>query len=795
MVTIEIDGKPYQAEPNTMLIDVADANGIDIPRFCYHKKLSVAASCRMCLVEVEKAPKPLPACATPVSEGMKVFTRSTKALTAQKAVMEFLLINHPLDCPICDQGGECELQDVAVGYGKDLSRYHDAKRVVFDKNIGPLIATEMTRCIHCTRCVRFAAEIAGVQELGATGRGEHMLIGTYVEKNVASELSGNIIDLCPVGALTAKPSRFSARAWELQQHDGIAPHDALGSNLHFHIRRNQLIRVVPKENEAINEVWLSDRDRFSYQAITAKDRLTQPMIKKDGNWQTTDWETALAFATDGLKAVIAKQQAQAIGTLASPTATVEELYLLQKLTRGIGSPNIDHRLRQIDFSDQDNAPLYPALGCAIADVENSDVTLIIGSHLRKEQPLLNHRLRKATLQGNKVVLVNPVDYEFNYPIAAKMIVPPSDLVNALASIAHALSKNRPKKILSKETNALLAKINFNDAHKAIADQLAAHDQRFTILLGNLATSHPQFALIRAFAGIIAQLTGAQIGYLPEAANSAGAWLAGMLPHRQAAGEKANTVGYDAEAMLAQGLAGYILLGLEPELDCYDGVIALQTLQQAEFVVAITAYHTPTMESYANVLLPMATFAETSGTYINCEGKWQSFSGAISPMGEARPAWKILRVLGNLFDIKGFNYVSSEEVRNELRTLVGDKTVNNHLQWQLPEHLSNEQIKGLQRITEMSIYTTDSLVRRAPALQNTVDAQIATGAHLNIHTANALKLNGHQQVEVMQGDNRATLAVVLDERVPDNCVLLYAGQTATMTLGAWDGTISVTGVSA
>ncbi|OAD20230.1 NADH-quinone oxidoreductase, chain G [Candidatus Thiomargarita nelsonii] len=395
MVTIEIDGKPYQAEAGQMLIEITDANGIDIPRFCYHKKLSVAANCRMCLVDVEKAPKPLPACATPVMDGMIVKTRSEKALIAQKAVMEFLLINHPLDCPICDQGGECELQDMAMGYGKDASRYKEGKRVVFDKNLGPLIATEMTRCIHCTRCVRFSQEISGIQEMGAPGRGEHTKIGTYIEKNISSELSGNMIDLCPVGALTSKPFRFSARAWEIQQADTIAPHDAVGSNIHLHIRRNQIRRVAPKENEAVNEVWISDRDRFSYQALTAEDRLTSPMIKKEGTWQKTDWEQALAFAAQGLKKVKDADGSSSIGALASPTATVEELYLLQKLMRGIGSQNIDHRLRQVDFSDQDAAPLFPYLGQAIADLEQSDAAFVIGSHLRKEQPLLNHRLRNG----------------------------------------------------------------------------------------------------------------------------------------------------------------------------------------------------------------------------------------------------------------------------------------------------------------------------------------------------------------------------------------------------------------
>ena len=791
MATIEIDGKSYQAQPGQMLIEVADANGINIPRFCYHKKLSVAANCRMCLVEVEKAPKPLPACATPVMDGMKVWTRSDKALTAQQAVMEFLLINHPLDCPICDQGGECELQDVAVGYGKDVSRYHEGKRVVFDKNLGPLIATEMTRCIHCTRCVRFSQEITGIQEMGAPGRGEHTYIGTYIEKNIASELSGNMIDLCPVGALTSKPFRFAARAWEMQQCDSIAPHDSLGSNLHLHIRRNQIMRIAPKENEAINEVWLSDRDRFSYQGITAEDRLTMPLIKIGDTWQTTSWEKALAFVKEGLKKVISVHGNQTVGALASPTATVEELYLLQKFMRGIGSHNIDHRLRQVDFSDQQSAPLFPYLGQAIADLESSDMAFIIGSHLRKEQPLLNHRLRKASLRGAKVILVNPIDYEFNLPIAAKIIAPPTTWLSHLAGIAKALLENRSS-LIPHSVEALLTTVSPSDQQRAIAKILRSGNKR-TVLLGNLATAHPQFSVVRALAAIISKLSGATLGYLGEA-NNAGAWLAGAIPHRGAAGSSVEAVGLDAQVMLTQGMKGYILLGLEPELDSYDGKTALSKLQQADFVVSLTAYRTSTIESYADVMLPIALFTETSGTYINIVGNWQSFTGVVQPAGDIRPGWKILRVLGNLFNLDGFEYTASVQVCEELRQQVGDRSVDNKTAWQIPTQLELNSIAGLQRITEMPIYSVDALVRRAGALQNTVDATQVSGIHINTPMATQMGLSANNIVKVKQNGTAINLPVVIDERVPNESVLIYAGQLDNVELGAWHGQVELTAVS-
>ncbi len=777
MVTIEINGKPYPAKAGQMLIEVTDANGIKIPRFCYHNKLSVAANCRMCLVDVERAPKPMPACATPIMDGMKVWTHSERALSAQKAVMEFLLINHPLDCPICDQGGECELQDNAIGYGNDISQYKESKRVIFDKSIGPLIATEMTRCIHCTRCIRFSQEISGIQEMGAPGRGEHTKVGTYIEKDVNSELSGNMIDLCPVGALTSKPFRYSARAWEMQQYDTIAPHDAVGSNLHLHVRRDKVMRVAPKENEAINEIWISDRDRFSYQGLTAQDRLTVPMIKKDNTWLHTDWENALAFAIDGLK-----KQGSAIGALASPTSTIEELYLLQKLMRGMGSSNIDHRLHQIDFSDQDEAPLFPYLGQSLVNLENNDAALIIGSHLRKEQPLINHRLRKATLHGAQVMLVNPIDYEYNLPIALKIIS--TDCVKQLAGIAKALinTGKAPAGIVT----GLLSDIVVDDTQTAIAKNLQAGEQR-TILLGQLATAHPQFSVIRALAATIAKLSGATLGYLGEG-NTAGACLAGALPHKGVAGADVTTAGMDAHAMLTQGLQGYLLLGIEPELDSWNGAAALETLHKADFVVSLNPYLTPAMESYADVILPMALFPETSGTHVNVEGVWQSFSGAIPPPGETRPAWKILRVLGNILKLEGFEYISSDQICEELKTTVGDIIPDNKSAWTMPDSLNFETSTGLHRITELPIYSVDSLVRRADALQRTQDAKITQGVHINAKTA--AQLGDTPQIHVKQDQATVNLPIVIDERVPDNGVLIYAGQIANLELGAWHGQIEL-----
>jgi len=561
MADIEINGKPIKARDGAMVIEAADEAGITIPRFCYHEKLSVAASCRMCLVEVEKAPKPLPACATPVTDGMKVWTNSPRALAAQKNVMEFLLINHPLDCPICDQGGECDLQDIAVGYGNDVSRFAEIKRVVKEKDIGPLIATDFTRCIHCTRCVRFGQEIAGIRELGATGRGEHMEIGTYVEKSVSSELSGNIIDICPVGSLTSKPFRFTARPWELTDCATIAPHDCVGSNLVLQTRRNRVMRALPRRNEAVNEVWISDRDRFSYIGLNSTDRLQAPMVKEGGEWREADWNTALERVVKGVRKVVDSHGPEQLGALVSPSATLEEMYLLQKLVRGLGCANIDHRLRQSDFSDQDLLPAFPWLGQSIEELERVDAALLVGSNVRKEQPMLGHRLRKAALAGASVMVVNPVDFPFNFPVSERLIGGPEQMVRALAAIAKALldiTGETPPEGLA----ALLENLSVGDTELAMAERLKTAENA-TVLLGAQALGCRQLSALRALSALIARLSGARFGVLPEGANSTGAWLAGVVPHRGPVGEETPITSLvNASAMFEHPLKGYILNAMQ-----------------------------------------------------------------------------------------------------------------------------------------------------------------------------------------------------------------------------------------
>jgi NADH-quinone oxidoreductase subunit G len=787
LVNIEVDGRPLQGRKGAMIIEVADEAGIYIPRFCYHKKLSIAANCRMCMVEVEKAPKPLPACATPITEGMKVFTQSPVAIGAQKGTMEFLLINHPLDCPICDQGGECELQDLAMGYGDDVSRYNEGKRVVKDKDIGPLIATDMTRCIHCTRCVRFGEEIAGLRELGATGRGEFTQIGTYIEHTVTSEMSGNVIDLCPVGALTSKPFRYTARSWELVQHAGIAPHDAIGSNLYLHTRRGQVMRVVPRENEAINEVWLSDRDRFSYQGLNSPDRLTQPMIKEAGQWRGTDWETALQTVADGLRSVCADHGAEWIGGLVAPTATLEEMYLLGRLFDSLGCPNLDHRLRQLDFSDQDVAPVFPWLGQSIEALEQLDAVLVVGSNVSWEQPIAAHRLRKAALHGAQLMFINPLDFDFHFPVAAKMIMGPAGMVAALAGVAKALVA-RQKVTVPKQLQTLIEPVQIHSTHQAIAAALA-EGQQTTVLLGSLAINQPYFSTLRALSSFIAEITGCQLGYLPEGANTAGAWMSGMLPHRELGGKEKTRPGLDAAVMLAEPLKAYVLLGIEPECDCADPAKAVETLRAANLVVSLTSFVNETMQEYADVLLPIAAFAETSGTFINAEGRWQSFTGAGRPPGEGRPAWKVLRVLGNLLGIERFDYLSSEEVRDELHEAVGEITGDNTLRGNGALILPVEGA-DLIRIGDVPIYAVDPLVRRAEALQRTTAA--ADGAiYISGAQAQALGLSEAGNAVAIQGKQRLSLPVIIDDKIPVGCARIPAGMQATAGLGSAFGALELT----
>ena len=781
-LSIEIDGRICEARKGQMLIEVADANAIPIPRFCYHEKLSVAANCRMCLVEVERAPKPLPACATPVMDGMKVFTRSKTARNAQKSVMEFLLINHPLDCPICDQGGECELQDVAMGYGRDVSRFNERKRAVEDKDLGPLIATDMTRCIHCTRCVRFGEEIGGMPELGATGRSEDMEIGTFITRSVDSELSGNVIDLCPVGALTSKPFRFRARAWEMAQRDGIAPHDPVGSNIHLHVHRGRVLRVVPRANEFINEVWISDRDRFGYEGLYSDDRVLSPMVKRDGAWSEVSWEEALEAAVEGLRQVVAEKGGESVGALASASCTVEELYLFQKLVRGIGSANVDHRVRQRDFSDQDAASGYPSLGMGVDELERLDAALLVGSCTRKEHPIVNHRLRKASLAGASVLYLDVMAHDLNIAPAARVVVAPSKLASRLAAVATAAARLTGKE--PEGLTALAAGVDIDSDAERIARNLVDAG-RGAILLGPQAVNHRDAAALRGLAACLADLTGATLGTLDEGANPAGAWIAGALPHREANGAPAKRGGLDARAMIEAGLDAYVLMGLEPELDCADGARAREALNGSSFVVTLSAFRSKAMLEYADVILPIAAFAETEGTFVNLAGTWQSFDAAAPPYADSRPAWRVLRVLGNFFELTGFEQEAIEDVRSEL----GEPGPTEASGWTLPQSLPEPVDGGMERIAPVSIYAADPIVRRSKPLQATRDAEFV-GVSLSPATMERLCLNDGKSVVVRQGVASVVLDVIADRRLPDSCAYLPAGVPATAALDAGDGTIEV-----
>ncbi len=781
MVNIEIDGKQLEVTEGAMVIEAADDAGIYIPRFCYHKKLSIAANCRMCLIDVEKVGKALPACATPVTDGMKISTRSEKAIEAQKSVMEFLLINHPLDCPICDQGGECELQDIAMGYGGDISVYSEQKRVVESKNFGPLIAGDMTRCIHCTRCVRFGEEIAGVKELGATGRGEHMEIGTYVQLSLTSEMSGNVIDLCPVGALTAKPSRFTARAWEMVQHESIAPHDCMGSNVLLHTFRNKVVRVVPKENEEINETWLADRDRFSYEGLNSSERLTVPMVKTDGQWREVDWDTALHKAVGGISKLLSEQGGEQLGAIASPNMTVEELFLLQKMMRGVGSGNVDHRIGQIDFTDQDDEPVFPWLGQSIADLENNDAVLLVGSNIRNDQPIAGHRVRKAALAGARIMAVNSVDYDFNFPLTAKKIISPAKLLQELGGILKALAATS-NVTLPTGLVALVVDITVDRTHEKIARELSEANDA-SVILGLDAFAHPHFADLRAIASQIALLSFSKLGYLSNGGNSAGAALSGAVPHRGPAADSTALKGKTVSDMFADKLAGYILLGVEGALDCAASAAASEALKQAQFVVSMNAFCDEQIKEYADVLLPVAPFSETSGTFVNAEGRWQSFEGAVAPLGETRPGWKVLRVLGNLFECAGFEYVTSREVLDEVRALTASAPLSNEMSWNCPASLVIDA-PGFESIVDRPVYASDGLVRRATSLQD-VAQQRQFAIRVNQNVASHVGLADGEQALARKNDMELTLPVVIDERVPDDAVLVsclpHGATTGEVTL--------------
>ena len=774
MVEIELDGKKVSVLEGSVVIQAADAAGIYVPHFCYHKKLSIAANCRMCLVDIEKAPKPMPACATPVTQGMIVRTKSEKALTAQQSVMEFLLINHPLDCPICDQGGECQLQDLAVGYGGSASRYTEEKRVVFHKDVGPLISMEeMSRCIHCTRCVRFGQEVAGVMELGMIHRGEHSEITTVTGGTVDSELSGNMIDICPVGALTSKPFRYSARTWELSRRKSISPHDSVGANLIVQVKSGKVMRVVPLENEEVNECWIADRDRFSYEAVNSEQRLTRPMIKQGGQWREVDWTTALGYVADGLKRIKAEFGTAGIGAIGSASSSVEELHLLARLVRGLGSESVDVRTRHADFANAAPAGKARWLGTSVASLSRLDRAFVIGSFLRKDHPLLAQRLRQAARHGAQVHSLHAVHDDWLMPVATRLTADPAGWLHALAEVAAAVAQAKgavaPAAVLEATPGA---------GARAVAASLLGGESK-ALLLGNSAAQHPQAGALLALAQWIAEHTGASVGYLGEAANSVGAQLVGALP---------GPGGLDAGQMLGQPMKALLLLGIEPLLDAADPATAQMALAASGLVVAMTPFKDAATE-HADVLLPVAPFTETAGSFVNTEGRLQSFHGVVKPLGETRPAWKVLRVLGNLLGLDGFNQDSAEDVRAQA---LGDPAT-------LPSRLDNRNAPlpsalpaapaGLQRIADVPIYATDSLVRRAASLQMTADA-LPPVVGLPSSLWHRLGLQPGAKVLVGQGEAAIVLPAREEPSLAERAVRIAAGHPTTLALGAMFGTVSV-----
>ncbi len=706
MVEIELDGQKVEVAAGSMVMHAAEKAGTYIPHFCYHKKLSIAASCRMCLVEVEKAPKPMPACATPVTQGMVVRTKSDKAVQAQKSVMEFLLINHPLDCPICDQGGECQLQDLAVGYGASSSRYEEEKRVVPHKDVGPLISMqEMSRCIHCTRCVRFGQEVAGVMELGMVNRGEHAEITTVTGDTIDSELSGNMIDICPVGALTSKPFRYSARTWELSRRKSVSPHDSTGANLVVQVKNHKVLRVLPFENEEINECWIADRDRFSYEALNGEERLQRPMLKQGGQWIEVDWQTALEYVVNGLQCLKKEKGAASIGALVSPHSTLEELYLAGALVRGLGSDNIDYRLRNAEFETSAGVRW---LGRSIASLSTLQSVLVVGSNLRKDHPLFAQRIRQAVRKGCTVTSINAVVGDWAMPVAQTLVAAPGSWTQALADVASAVAEQKGVQapVVSGQAG--------NETARAIAATLLSGEHK-AVLLGNAAAHHAQASSLLALAQWIAEQTGASVGYLTEAANTVGAQWVNAVPGQD---------GLNAAEMLGGGLKGVLLLNTEPVHDSAAGAKAAESLARAEMVVTLSPFKT-NME-FSDVLLPIAPFSETSGSFVNAEGRLQSFHAVVRPLGETRPAWKVLRVLGNMLDLPGFDFETSQDV-------LGKATGAPAAQVQcVPAELLDNRTAVAPEVADVhtadpvvaSIYKLDGLVRRSTSLQLTADARLA-----------------------------------------------------------------------
>jgi NADH-quinone oxidoreductase subunit G len=772
MLEIEIDGKTAQVPDGSTVMDAAQQVGVYIPHFCYHKKLSIAANCRMCLVQVEKAPKPLPACATPVTNGMKVFTHSELAVKAQKGVMEFLLINHPLDCPICDQGGECQLQDMSVGYGPMKSRYTEEKHVVFHKNVGPLISMEeMSRCIHCTRCVRFGQEIAGVMELGMANRNMHSEITTFLGRTVDSELSGNMIDLCPVGALTSKPFRYTARSWELQRRKSISPQDSVGANLVVQVKHDNVMRVLPRENEAVNECWISDKERFSYLALNSEERLTKPMVKQGGEWREVDWNVALDYVCHGLKDVAREFGGDSLAALASPSSTLEELYLLGKVMKGLGSGNFDFRPRQKDFTTDFKRAGTPWLGMRLSEIVDLDAALVVGSFLRKDHPLIAQRLRQAAKKYTKVSMLSVTADDQLINLHANISVAPASLAQALAAIVKSAAE-----ITGKAAPAGTESVATCESSRKVAQSLVDGDKR-AVFLGNVATQSDQASQLHALALELGRLTNATIGFLGESGNVTGGHAGWALPS-----------GANARQMFEQPRKAYVLMGVEPEFDYANPQVALAALKQAGLVVYMSAFkHTPALE-YADVMLPIAPFTETAGTFINIEGRVQGFNGVVKARGESRPAWKVLRVIGNVLNLDGFDYDSSEAVRD---AVIGNGTefvsgLDNGLNG-VQINLASSQPDGLQRIADVPINFADQMARRSASLNQSADS-VAPTARVSEQTLIKLGFKAGDSVRIKQGNGEAVLLAKLDNNVPEGCVRVAAAHVSTAALGEMFGPI-------
>ncbi|MDO5680675.1 MAG: NADH-quinone oxidoreductase subunit NuoG [Pelistega sp.] len=767
MVELTIDGKQVSVPAGSMVMHAASELGIYVPHFCYHKKLSIAANCRMCLVEVEKAPKTLPACATPVTDGMVVHTCSAKAIAAQQAVMEFLLINHPLDCPICDQGGECQLQDLAVGYGKSETRYREEKRVVFHKDVGPLVsAEEMARCIQCTRCVRFGEEVGGIQELGMVNRGEHSEITTFVGRAIESELSGNMIDICPVGALTSKPFRYSARTWELARRRSVSPHDSVGSNLVVQVKNDRVLRVVPFENEEVNECWISDKDRWSYEGLHIDDRLSVPMIKGDDNvWRESSWEEALTAVAQGLEYTKKQFGAAKIGALASETSTLEELSLLNAVVRGLGSNNIDTLLRQTDANLVKSIAGVPWLGMPIADLNTLDGVVVIGSNLRKDHPLMAQRLRQAAKHGARIILIDSYGEDPLFPVAARLTVAPSQLAATVAQVAAAVKAQKEG-----------AQADLQDATQALAAQIVA-GAKPAVLLGNAAVAAPDASQIAAQAQVLADASQATLGFLTSGVNTVGAYLVGAT---------AQNGGLSAQEMIKDSLAAYIVVHTEPKFDMDNGLAAEAALAKS-FSVALTSYKSAA-QSWARVMLPVAPFTETSGTYVNAEGRAQSFKGVVPSYAQSRPAWKVLRVLGNLLSLNDFDYESSEAIREKVLACNFTAKLNNKVT-AVVQASSVTELNGLERVAEVAIYRTDAIVRRAESLQETEISQTPR-ALMNSQTLAALQITEGAKVKVSSATGTIELEAAADDRLANSTVRIAQGFEATVALGQAFGQLTV-----